>query len=141
MDDLYFVKLQLLQRELIEIKKNAKWKFEAHHQAVYDFVIKGLKSITFTVNDYTITIKIGNENFGFKHLLLRHYGAGSEGEITALDILKIGNVIKANIEVPSKKVGRRNFIQNKNNEKYTVVLTEEKPHDLVFTFFSSINNG
>ncbi len=135
--NIYQIKLQQLQKEFIHIKKTAKWKFEPHQQAMYDFVIHSKKSTTFTVKDYTVTINIGNENFGFKHLLLRHYGKGCDGEITALDILKIGNVLKSGIEVPSKKRNRRNFIQNKLNEKYTLVLTQKKPNDLIFTFFSS----
>jgi len=69
---------------------------------------------------------------------LRHFCNGCDGEITAKDILNIGYVIKNNITVPSKKKGRVNFIQTKENgEKYTVVLTKQNSNDLIFTFFSS----
>ena len=136
----YYIRLQRLQKEFkaIKIKQANKWKFKPHQQAIYDFVMQSQKSTTFTINDYTITIKVGNENFGFKHILLRHYGVGCDGEISARDILNIGNVIKNNIIVPSKKKGRINFIQTKEDgEKYTVVLTQQNPNDLIFTFFSS----
>ena len=136
----YYERLQKLQQDFrdIKIKKANKWEFKPHQQAIYDFVMQSKRSATFTINDYTITIKIGNENFGFMHILLRHFCNGCDGEITAKDILNIGYVIKNNITVPSKRRGRINFIQTKeNNEKYTVVLTENHPNDLIFTFFSS----
>ena len=136
--DLYREKFQKLQQEFLEIKISAKWKFEHHHQVIYDFIMKTQKSATFTINDYTITIKIGNKDFGFKHFLLKHYGTGCVGEIKAIDILKIGNVIKNDIILPSNESNKIKFIQTKNNEKYTVILRKNKPHDLVLSFFSSL---
>jgi len=137
--DLYIKRLQQLQQEFkaIKIKQANKWKFLPHEQAMYDFVMGTKKSITFSINDYIVTIKVGNKDFGFMHILLRHYCNGCDGEITANDILKIGNIIKNNLTIPSKKSNRIQFIQNKGDEKYTVILTEQKPNDLIFTFFSS----
>lgn len=91
----------------------------------------------FEIKGDIILLRKGNENFGFKHLLLKHYGIGCEGEVCALDILKIGNVIKSGIEIPAKK-NRIKYIQNKNNEKYTVILTKRSDY-LIFTFYSSKN--
>jgi len=137
----YFERLQKLQKDFkdIKIKKANKWKFKPHQQAMYDFVMQSKRSATFTINEYIITINVGNENFGFMHIILRHFCDGCDGEITAKDILNIGYVIKNNINIPSKKKGRVNFIQTKENgEKYTVVLTKQNPNDLIFTFFSSM---
>ena len=135
----YYIRLQKLQKDFkeIKIKKASKWEFKPHQQAMYDFVMQSKRSTTFTINEYTITINIGNKNFGFMHILLRHFCNGCDGEITAKDILNIGHVIKNNITVPSKKKDRINFIQSKGDEKYTVVLTKKSPNDLIFTFFSS----
>ncbi len=137
--DLYTQRLQKLQKEFLEINKKRanKWQFSNHQQIMYDFVMQQKKSSTMTINDQDIKIYKGDENFGFKHILLRHYCDNCPGEITARDILNIGNVIKQNIIVPSKKEDRINYIQNKNEEKYTVVLTKKKNGDLIFTFFSS----
>lgn len=135
--NLYQQKLEKLQKELIQIKQTAKWKFEPHHLAIFDFVVKQQRSTTFKILDYTITLKVGNEHYGFKHLLLRHYGEECDGKITALDILKLGNVIKCDTQIPSKKENRKSFIQIKNGEKYTVVLEKNSQDELVFTFFSS----
>jgi len=137
--DRYIDRLQCLQKEFkaIKTKKANKWQFKPHQQAIYDFVMQSKPSTTFTINDYSVTIRRGNRYFGFEHILLRHYCKGCDGEITAKDILNIGYVIQNNITIPSKKKGRINFIQTKENEKYTVVLTEQKPNDLIFTFFSS----
>lgn len=137
--DLYTQRLQKLQKEFLEINKKRanKWQLSHHQQIMYDFVMQQKKSSTMTINDQDIKIHKGDENFGFKHILLRHYCDDCPGKITARDILNIGNVIKQNIIVPSKKEDRINYIQNKNEEKYTVVLTKKKNGDLIFTFFSS----
>jgi hypothetical protein len=132
----YQIKFQQLQREFLAIKRANKWKFETYHQAMYDFVMKEQKHTEFKVKDYTIIIRIGNKDFGFKHLLLRHFGNGVTGSITALDILKIGNVIKNDVTLPAKDNKRIVFIQNKNNTKYTAVLQKEKSGKLLFSFFS-----
>lgn len=39
----YTKKLQKLQKEFAEIKKNAKWRFEPHQQAIYEFVMQNKK--------------------------------------------------------------------------------------------------
>lgn len=135
----YDKRFQKLQKEFLAIneKRANKWQFKPHQQEIYDFVIQSKKSTIFTIGDYTITLRVGNEHFGFKHIILRHYCNGCDGEITARDILNIGNVIKNNIIIPSHRNDRLKFIQSKDNVKYTVILTKENPNDLIFTFFSS----
>lgn len=132
----YTQKFQKLQREFIEISNKKNWKFEPHHQAMYDFVVDTKRYTEFKINDYDIIVRVGNKNFGFKHLILRHYGNSSDGEIKALDILKIGNIIKQDIRIPAKGTKKIVFIQNKNNTKYTIVLKKEKSGKLLFNFFS-----
>ena len=132
----YTQKFQKLQREFLEISNNKNWKFQAHHQAMYDFVMNTKKYTEFKINDYDIILRVGNKDFGFMHLILRHYGNNSNGEIKALDILKIGNIIKQDVNIPTKVNGRVVFIQNKNNTKYTVILKKEKSGKLLFNFFS-----
>jgi len=136
--DLYFERLKKLQKEFKEIKSKLKSNrsFKPHQQAVFDFVIQSKKSAEFIVNDYTIIIYVGNDGIGFKHILLRHYCSGCDGEVTARDILNIGNVIKNDIELEAKK-GRVKFIQSKNGKKYTVILKKREDKRLIFNFFSS----
>ncbi|MFA5428191.1 MAG: hypothetical protein WC279_08285 [Sulfurimonas sp.] len=131
-------RFQKLQQEFLEIKKKQanKWKFKEHQQAIYDFVIHSRRFVEFEINGYVIVLKIGNDDFGFRHILLRHYCEGCDGELYAKDILNIGNVIKNDIELPSQK-NRIKFIQNKGNIKYTVILTKESGKRLVFSYFSS----
>ena len=132
----YKIKFQKLQREFLSIKQANKWKFELHHQAIYDFVVHEKRYVEFCINDYDIIIRKGNKDFGFMHFILRHFGNDSDGEIKALDILKLGNVIKQDITIPAKSRNRIVFIQNKNNIKYTVILKKEKSGKLLFNFFS-----
>ncbi|MDZ7817114.1 MAG: hypothetical protein U5K55_00235 [Aliarcobacter sp.] len=132
----YNEKLKLLQKEFIEINKTKKWKFEDHQQAIFDFVIEKKKITEFKIKDYDIILNKGNKNFGFQHLILRHYGIGSDGEIKALDILKIGNVIKQDTTIPAKGSKKIAFIQNKNGIKYTVILLKKPKGKMLFNFFS-----
>ena len=134
----YELKLQQLQKEFKEIntKKVNKWDFTPDQKAIYDFVMKSQKYTTFNIAGYDIILKVGNEDFGFKHFLLKHYGTGCVGEIKANDILKLGNVIKHNISVPAKE-DKIKFIQTKGDLKYSVVLKPQKDGKLVVSFFSS----
>jgi hypothetical protein len=134
----YDLKLQQLQKEFIEIntKRANKWQFTPDQKAIYDFVIKSQRYTTFNIAGYDIILKVGNEDFGFKHFLLKHYGTGCVGEIKANDILKLGNVIKHNISVPAKE-DKIKFIQTKGDLKYSVVLKPQKDGKLVVSFFSS----
>ena len=80
-----------------------------------------LKDFEYKVKDYDIILRKGNKNIGFQHLILRHYGVGSDGEVKALDILKIGNVIKQDTTIPAKGSKKIAFIQNKNGKIYKVI--------------------
>lgn len=134
----YDIKFQQLQKEFKEIntKRANKWQFKPHQKAIYDFVMKSQRYTTFSIDGVDIILRVGNDDFGFKHFLLKHYGSNSVGEIKALDILNIGNIIKNNITVPAND-GKIKFIQIKNDLKYSVVLKKEKDGRLVVSFFSS----
>jgi len=136
--ELYSLRLQKLQKEFKKIKSKlpSNRTLKPHQEAVYNFAMNPTRSVEFEINDYTIVLFKGNDGIGFRHILLRHYCCGCDGEITARDILNIGNVIANDIELPGKK-GRLNFIQNKNNKKYTVVLKKKSENKLIFNFFSS----
>lgn len=135
---MYYKRLQQLQQEFKAIKANLpkNREFKPHQQAVYDFVIHSKSSVEFEINGYVIVLYTGNEEIGFKHILLRHYCSGCDGEVTAKDILNIGNVIKNDVELEAHK-GRVKFIQNKDGKKYTVILKKKSQNRLIFNFFSS----
>ena len=136
--EIYFQRLQQIQREFKAIKSRlpSSRSFKRHQEAVYKFVMNPSKSVEFEINNYIIILFVGNDGIGFKHILLRHYCDGCDGEITARDILNIGNVIKNDIELDAHK-GRIKFIQNKDNKKYTVILKKKSENRLIFNFFSS----
>ena len=136
---IYNQRFQKLQREFLAIKKRlpSNRQLKPHQQAVYDFVIHSKSSIEFEINEHVVVLYVGDEGHGFMHILIRHYCNGCDGEITSNDILNIGNVIKNDIELPSKK-GRLQFIQHKDGKKYTVILKKNKKNNkLIFNFFSS----
>jgi len=136
----YGKRLKKLQQELIAYKNNLpnNRALKPHQEAVFNFVMNPSVAVEFPVIHYTLVLYKGDYyGLGFSHILLRHFCNGCDGEITAKDILNLGNIIANDCEVPGKK-GRLNFIQNKNGKKYTLVV---KPKDngnkLVLNYFSS----
>ena len=131
-------RLQQLQKDFKQIKSRlgSNRQFKPHQQAVYNFVMNPNKSVEFEINDYIVVLFKGNDGIGFRHILLRHYCSGCDGEITSRDILNIGNVIKNDITLPAHK-GRIKFIQTKNDKKYTVIVKPKSNNKLIFNFFSS----
>lgn len=134
----YNIKLQQLQKEFksIDDKRANKWEFKPYQKAIFDFVMQSKKSVVFKVLDYEIILRVGTEHFGFKHFLIKHYGVDSVGEIKAIDILNIGNVIKNNICVPAND-DKIKFIQTKGELKYSLILKKESNGKLIVSFFSS----
>jgi len=135
---LYPHKLKKLQKEFVDIKKTKKWQFDSSQSAIFNFVVNTEKSTTFTVEGYTITLAVGTNDFGFKHFILKHYGSGCNGEVKAIDILKIGNIIKNDIVTEASDDTKIKFTQNKgDNVLYTLIVKKKKHNELIVSFFSS----
>ena len=98
--------------------------------------------ITFTRDgqEYTVTMRQGNENkAGTKHSLYRHYGTGV-GVITADDVMRIPDVL-SNGEREEKKRGNVRLAQyrltDENGKRYTVVTEIKKAGEVFNDFYTN----
>ena len=135
----YAKKLALLRKEISEIhsslRKNKK-DFNENQQKVYDFVTAKKDIIQFNINNQQYFIKKGNENKGFMHILLRHYGQDCEGKLTARNILNMATTIKMGSIYQSAKNNYLSISNTFNNERFVIVLSKDKNGHWIVTYYS-----
>jgi len=135
----YAEKLAALEVELRQIHKNLikkKKTFNENQQKVYNFVIGISKIIQFSINGKQYFIKRGNKYKGFEHILLRHYGGGSEGRLTASNILNIATTIKMGSPYASERNDYTSISNEFNGERYIVVVSQDRNGHWVVSYYS-----
>ena len=135
----YADKLAALEKEFREIHTNLikkKKSFNENQQKIYNFVIGINQLIQFNINGKQYFVKRGNKYKGFKHILLRHYGEGSEGRLTATNILNIATTIKMGSSYASEKNDYTSISNEFNGERYIVVLSKDINGHWVVSYYS-----
>jgi hypothetical protein len=135
----YAKKLAALEVEFREIHKNLikkKKTFNENQQKVYNFVIGISQIIQFNINGKQYFIKRGDKNKGFEHILLRHYGEGTEGRLTATNILNIATTIKMGFSHVSEKNDYTSISNEFNGQRYIIVLSKDKNGHWVVSYYS-----
>ena len=135
----YAEKLATLESELRHIHQNLikkKKAFNDNQQKVYNFVIGISKIIQFNINGKQYFIKRGNKHKGFEHILLRHYGEGCEGRLTAANILNIATTIKMGSPYASERNDYTSISNEFNGERYIVVVSQDRNGHWVVSYYS-----
>ena len=135
----YADKLAALEQEFREIHKNLlkkKKSFNENQQKVYNFVIGVSQIIQFNINDKQYFIKRGDKNKGFEHILLRHYGEGTEGRLTATNILNIATTIKMGSAYASKKNDYTSISNEFNGQRFIIVLSKDRNGHWVVSYYN-----
>jgi len=135
----YADKLTLLEKEfrIIHDKLITKKKsFNENQQKVYDFVTGRNQLIQFSINNKQYFIKRGNQNKGFEHILLRHYGEECEGRLTAVNILNIATTIKMGSTHVSEKNDYLSISNEFNGERYIIVLSKDRNGHWIVSYYS-----
>lgn len=142
----YNKKLFELRDQLNEIEKNQRKKYplKENQQKVLDFVRGKSIMIQFDINGVQYFLNRGTNKQGFQHIL-KHFGNGTNGEITARDILNIANVIKngrplTDVELKNEDSffsDKQGFLQPKNGLNYKVIVGKDKNGFWVISFFSN----
>jgi len=140
---------QKLEKDFIKLKQiedKKKNKLTSDQESVYKFIMGDTKKAQFTVKDINISFGKGNKREGLKHILLRHYCEGCDGEIRARDILNIGNIIKngnpiATIETDSynSNNGLTGYTQEKAGHIYKLIINEKGHISQIITTYSNKN--
>lgn len=134
----YAYKLAKLRKELSDMQTNLrqnKKSFNENQQKVYDFIIAKKDIIQFHINGKQYFIKKGNEQKGFMHILLRHYGEECEGRLTAKNILNIATTIKMGLAYQSEKNDYVSISNTFNNERFVIVLSKDRNGHWVVTYY------
>lgn len=95
-------------------------------------------------------MKKGNIDGGFMHILLKHYSSkeeinSKEGEVVAIDILNIANVIRNGDPMNEYEITKDDFKdkigfkQEKNGKMYKVILTKERNGNWFVSMYSNYN--
>ncbi len=137
----YSEKMAQLKAEFSQLNKNrrGKYEFSQHQQAVYDYVIGKRSIVQFEVDGKQFFLKKGNSEFGFKHIIMKHYSDDCVGCISARDILNIANVVRFGRELSDIELNRGvnlGYEQVKDEKIFRVIFNKDRNGNFVVTFFS-----
>lgn len=136
---LYSERLNKLKKEFSVIKEKKSKKFKKHQQAIYDFVNGLTPHAMFEVKGKKIYLLKGDSKKGFQHILESHYCKGCRGELSAIDILNMIDIIERGIKLANKGVTNSNlevFYKTGKSKHYKLVLKPGNPHDYLITTYS-----
>lgn len=142
--------LTQLQIEVSQRQKNnyqKGYKFTENQQKIFDLIVGKKEIAQFNIDNRQFFLKTGIKEKGLVHILLRHYvhhndKGTKDGEVYALDILNIANVIEKGIPMSEyeitdnetmEKIG---YKQQKGDRTYFVILNKERNGNWFITFYS-----
>lgn len=137
---IYSERLAKLKKEIKAIesaRKKKRWK--PNQKIIIDYINGVTKQAEFIINTQKIILKDGDSNKGFIHIIERHYCRGCPGELDAIDIINLSEVISRGIKlnyigISNKKL---NVYQlNKNGKILKVVLNPNSFGELVVTYYN-----
>ena len=135
---IYSEKLAKIKKDIITIRgRLKKKKFKKHQQVMVDFINGVTNSAEFNINGLSIILKKGDSKKGFQHILEQHYGMGSLGELTTMEILNFINIIEKGVEL--KNEGKSNnhlVVYYRIDTKHKLVLNPIEENKYVVTMYS-----
>ena len=75
-----------------------------------DFINGVTEYALFEVGTTQIYLRRGDEKKGFEHILLRHYCTGCPGELTAMDIVNMIDVVKRGVKLANVGVSNHTLV-------------------------------
>ena len=97
---IYSERLAKLKKEIKAIesaRKKKRWK--PNQKIIIDYINGVTKQAEFIINTQKIILKDGDSNKGFIHIIERHYCRGCPGELDAIDIINLSEVISRGIKL------------------------------------------
>ena len=125
---IYSERLAKLKKEIKAIesaRKKKRWK--PNQKIIIDYINGVTKQAEFIINTQKIILKDGDSNKGFIHIIERHYCRGCPGELDAIDIINLSEVISRGIKLNDIGISNKklNVYQlNKNGKILKVVLNQ-----------------
>ena len=137
---IYSERLAKLKKEIKAIesaRKKKRWK--PNQKIIIDYINGVTKKAEFIINTQKIILKDGDSNKGFIHIIERHYCQGCPGELEAIDIINISEVIERGIMLNNIGVSNKElkvFQLNKSGKVLKLVLNPNSHGDLVVTYYN-----
>lgn len=122
-------KYKELKIEVIEFVKKERIKkkeLKKEQQIMYDFIIGKREIAQFERNNEQYFLKRGDEEYGFKHIVCRHYGENVTGKLNFRDILNIYQTLSLGREATDVE------LTNNENKGFIRVINEEKKLKLFY---------
>lgn len=138
---LYSEKLAHLKKELaaeVHKRKNNKKKFTPNQIIMINFINGVTSKAVFNIKEMNIILYKGDSKKGFVHIIETHYGKGSKGEITIMDLLNFDLYFQRAIKLNEKGVSNQNldvYKYIKGLNQYQIVLKKNSEIDFVVTFY------
>jgi len=137
---IYSERLAKLKKEIKAIetaRKKKRWK--PNQKIIIDYINGVTKQAEFIINTQKIILKDGDSNKGFIHIIERHYCKGCPGELEAIDIINISEVIQRgiilnDIGITNKKL--KVFQLNKSGKILKLVLNPNSYGEFVVTYYN-----
>jgi hypothetical protein len=107
----YSNRLAKLKKEIKIIesyKKKKRWKI--NQKIMIDFINGVTTKAEFELDKMNITLHLGDDRKGFKHILIKHYCSGCPGEISTMDILNIADVAQRGLKLANNGVTNNELI-------------------------------
>jgi hypothetical protein len=140
MNSLYQQRLATLKRDIValeNIKKKKRWK--PNQKVMIDYINKLTKSAVFIINGITVTLRDGDSNKGFIHILEKHYCEACPGKITTMEILNMYEIFERGIKLSNVGVTNDELIvyhKIKNGREHKLVLKSVADGNLIVTMYS-----
>lgn len=137
---IYSERLAKLKKEIKAIesaRKKKRWK--PNQKIIIDYINGVTKQAEFIINTQKIILKDGDSNKGFIRIIERHYCIGCPGELDAIDIINLSEVISRGIKLNDIGISNKklNVYQlNKNGKILKVVLNPNSFGELVVTYYN-----
>ena len=137
---IYSERLAKLKKEIKAIesaRKKKRWK--PNQKIIIDYINGVTKQAEFIINTQKIILKDGDSNKGFIHIIESHYCRGCPGELDAIDIINLSEVISRGIKLNDIGISNKklNVYQlNKNGKILKVVLNPNSFGELVVTYYN-----
>ena len=136
----YSERLAKLKKEIKAIESaRIKKRWKANQKIVIDYINGVTKQAEFIINTQKIILRDGDSKKGFIHIIERHYCKGCPGELDAMDIINISEVISRGIKLNNIGISNKNlsvFQLNKKGKILKVVLNPNVFGDFVVTYYN-----
>ncbi len=136
---LYSERLAHLKKEISLIKAKKSKKFKKNQQIMINFINGVTSKAIFEIKGTKITLFLGDERKGFRHILEKHFCKGCEGEIEAMDILNLSDVFERGLQLANQGVSNSNlevFMSLKDQKEHRLVLKKINDGSLVVTLYT-----